>query len=217
MRILIAEDDVTSRRILEVVLDKWGYGVTSATDGDEAWQLIQEADSPDLLVLDWMMPGKSGVELCELVRKMDRQQRKYIILLTALTSSENIVEGLQAGADDYVTKPFNQDELRVRLEAGRRIVQLQGDLVDQIRELRAALDHVERLQGLLPICMQCKKIRDEDEIWQRLEDYISEYTDIRLSHGLCPECARAYYSELEQLEGRDEAKKAQAEKAKSSH
>ena len=132
MRILIAEDDVTSRLILENMLTKWGYDVVSATDGNDAWKKLQEEDSPKLVILDWMMPGMEGIEICRKIRKNSKSedQYTYVTLLTAKESKENIVTGMDAGADDYITKPFDMHELRVRVRAGQRIVQLQSELLE---------------------------------------------------------------------------------------
>ena len=131
MRILIADDDATSRCILEAVLIKWGYEVISVADGTEAWETMQKPDAPRLAILDWMMPGIEGVEICRKLRenKKNEEQYTYLILLTSKRSKENIVSGMEAGADDYVVKPFDQHELRVRIRAGQRIVQLQSELL----------------------------------------------------------------------------------------
>jgi len=129
MKILIAEDDKVSRRLLEAHLGKWGYQVEAAGDGEEAWRLLQSADPPRLAILDWMMPGLDGTEICRRVRSEGREPYTYLIMLTALTGEENVCEGMEAGADDYLTKPFRVNELRVRLRAGRRIVDLQDELI----------------------------------------------------------------------------------------
>ncbi|MFO7555511.1 MAG: response regulator [Desulfobacterales bacterium] len=146
MKILIAEDNDTSRRILEAVLIKWGYEVTSASDGNEAWEKLQEKDAPRLMVLDWMMPGINGVEICRRLRQIDVVEPIYIILLTARDDKNDIVEGLRAGADDYIAKPFDKDELRARIDVGRRIVELQTALLEKeklqvIFEMTGAICH----------------------------------------------------------------------------
>jgi len=146
MKILIAEDNDTSRRILEAVLIKWGYEVTSASDGNEAWEKLQEKDAPRLMVLDWMMPGINGVEICRRVRQIDAVEPMYIILLTARDNKNDIVEGLRAGADDYIAKPFDKDELRARIDVGRRVVELQAALLEKeklqvIFEMTGAICH----------------------------------------------------------------------------
>jgi len=129
MKVLIAEDNVVSRRTLEALLVKWGYAVVTAADGDEAWGVLQGNDPPKLAVLDWVMPGKNGVEICRSVRQRKGKLYTYILLLTGRGEKQDVVEGLEAGADDYVTKPFDPYELRGRLRAGRRIVELQEQLV----------------------------------------------------------------------------------------
>jgi diguanylate cyclase (GGDEF)-like protein len=129
LKVLIAEDNPISRRTLEALLVKWGYAVVLAADGDEAWGILQGNDAPQLAVLDWVMPGKNGIELCRSVRQRKGRQYTYILLLTGRDVKEDVVEGLEAGADDYVTKPFDPYELRARLRAGRRIVELQEQLI----------------------------------------------------------------------------------------
>lgn len=136
MRALIAEDDSISRRMLEAFLVKWGYEVLVATEGEEAWGILQGNDAPRLAVLDWMMPGRDGIDICRSVRQRKGRPYVYIILLTARGQKEDIVEGLEAGADDYVTKPFDPYELRARLRAGRRIVELQEQLLQAREALR---------------------------------------------------------------------------------
>ena len=150
MRILIAEDDVTSRLILENMLTKWGYDVVSATDGNDAWKKLQEEDSPKLVILDWMMPGMEGIEICRKIRKNSKSedQYTYVTLLTAKESKENIVTGMDAGADDYITKPFDMHELRVRVRAGQRIVQLQSELLEAKNSLEIQ-SRTDPLTGVL--------------------------------------------------------------------
>jgi len=188
LRILIAEDDPVSRRLLEAHLGRWGYQPVSATDGQLAWDLLQRPEAPNLIILDWMMPGIGGVDLCRRVREVKKPDPAYIILLTARTGNQSIVEGLEAGASDYITKPFNREELRARVRCGERTVNLQLTLAERVRELEAALSQVRVLQGLLPICSYCKKIRDDRNYWQRVEDYIGDRTGAAFSHGICPDC-----------------------------
>jgi len=146
MKILIAEDNVTTRRILKTILVKWNYDVVSACDGNEAWQKLQEKDPPKLIVLDWMMPGINGVEICRRLRQADHMEVMYIILLTARDEKNDIVEGLGAGADDYIAKPFDTQELRARIDVGRRVVELQTALLEKeklqvIFEMTGAICH----------------------------------------------------------------------------
>ncbi len=188
MRILIAEDDRVSRRLLEAGLLKDGHKVIMAEDGEQAWQALQKPPLIPLAILDWNMPGLTGPEICRRARQMKTDQPPYLILLTSRASREDIVSGLRAGANDYVTKPFDFDELGARVQVGERVVQLQKALADRVKELEEALANVKILQGLLPICLYCKKIRDDHNYWQQLDKYVAQHTDARFSHGICPEC-----------------------------
>lgn len=148
MRILIAEDDPVSRRLLEAKLVKWGYDVIVTCDGNEALKALQGEDAPGLAILDWMMPVMDGVEVCRRVRKGRKEPYTYIILLTALHREEDLVTGMEAGADDYISKPFKTNELKVRLRAGRRIIELQNELIAARESLRVKAAH-DPLTGLL--------------------------------------------------------------------
>jgi diguanylate cyclase (GGDEF)-like protein len=136
LKALIAEDSPTFRLALERMLKKWGYEVVMAENGLQAWEILQVADPPRLAILDWMMPGLDGVDVCRRVRDLNREPYTYILLLTGKNTSEELVEGMEAGADDYLTKPANSHELRVRLRAGRRIIELQEELVSAREALR---------------------------------------------------------------------------------
>ena len=149
MRILIAEDDITSSALLKHMLAGWGYEVIVTKDGNEAWEALQAKDAPRLAILDWMMPGLDGVEVCRKVRQLDVSNPTYIILLTSRSSKKDIVAGLEAGADDYIGKPYETDELRVRVKVGERMTALQSALAEQVHSLREALAHVKTLQGIL--------------------------------------------------------------------
>lgn len=195
MRILIAEDEITSRRILEKMLERHGHEVISTQDGREALAALARDDAPRLAILDWMMPEVDGVEICRRVRARTNAPSMYLILLTARSQKEDIVEGLDAGADDYLIKPFNAAELVARVRAGERVLGLQRELQNRVHELESALEHVRTLQGLLPICMHCHRIRDTEEHWQALETYLSVHSDAQLSHSLCPECYVKHYGE----------------------
>jgi phosphoserine phosphatase RsbU/P len=195
MRALIAEDDPTSRRLLELLLRKWGHEVTCARDGEEAWAVLSSGHAPRVAILDWMMPGIDGLELCRRARESRGLDFTYIIMLTARTRTEDVVGALEAGADDYVTKPFDHSELKARLRVAERVIGLQDALARRVTELQGALDHVKRLQGIVPICMHCHKIRTDQDAWDRLEAYIEAHSDAQFSHSLCPECLEKYYPE----------------------
>lgn len=192
VRILIAEDDPVSRRYLELTLQKWGYEVVVTTNGAEAWQILMSQDTPGVAILDWMMPELDGLEICERVRASPRTAAAYVILLTTRDGLRDTVRGLESGADDYLTKPFDVEELRARVGVAVRVAQLQRNLEDRVRQLEEALTKVRRLQGLLPICSYCKKIRDDRNYWQQVEGYISEHSEAQFSHGICPDCFAKY-------------------------
>lgn len=145
MKILIAEDDAVSSHLLATTLKNWGHEVVVTRNGLEAWHALQKTDAPLLAILDWMMPGMDGLEICRKVRQEITGSPIYLILLTAMSRKENLIEGMKAGADDYLTKPFDRQELRVRLQAGARIVELQSSLGARIQELQSAI--VERQQA----------------------------------------------------------------------
>jgi DNA-binding response OmpR family regulator len=188
MRILIAEDDAISLRVLESALTKWGHEVITVSTGAAAFDALQLPDAPQLAILDWMMPEMDGVEVCSQLRPLMADRFLYIILLTARGQKADIVAGLEAGADDYLIKPFDRDELRARLNAGIRIVDLQLQLHDRVRQLEEALHRVHELQGLLPICCYCKKVRDDQNYWHEVESYVAVRSGTMFSHGICPDC-----------------------------
>jgi two-component system, cell cycle response regulator len=140
-RVLIAEDDHISQRILESFLTKWGYEVCVASNGNEAWNMLNSDDAPRLAVLDWMMPGLEGIQVCRNVRARVDRPYVYIILLTARGLKQDLIEAMNAGADDYLTKPFDAEELRARVHVGQRIIQLQDDLIAARDELRFQATH----------------------------------------------------------------------------
>ncbi len=197
MKILIAEDDASTRLMYERILTKWGYEVVSVSNGFEAWEILQRVDAPKVAILDWEMPGLDGVQVCRKVRENEFTCPTYVIMLTGRITQEDIVEGLNAGADDYVTKPFDSRELKARIRVAERMVRVQGFLADKVEELKNALEHVRVLQGIIPICMHCHKIRQDDEAWHRMEDYIEHYSDARFSHGICPECLTIHFPNLD--------------------
>jgi DNA-binding response OmpR family regulator len=196
MRILIADDDCTSRILLEGMIRKYGHDVQVAVDGREALLALQQADAPPLAILDWMMPEMDGLEVVRGVRSRQTDRPPYIIMLTARGNKADIVTGLDAGANDYLTKPFDPGELRARVSVGCRMVQLQEELAARIDELCRAFEEIKTLHGILPICCNCKKIRDDQGYWRQVEVYFRDHADVNFSHGLCPECMNVLYPEL---------------------
>jgi len=146
MRVLIAEDDKNARMLLECMLADWGYDVVVACDGNEAWELITTPDAPSLLILDWMMPGIDGVELCRRIRQVDDNVPRFIILLTAIGNKKATAWGLEAGADDYITKPFDHNELRARVGVGKRVIKLQSALANNVKRLELEITNRKRAE-----------------------------------------------------------------------
>jgi DNA-binding response OmpR family regulator len=188
MKVLIAEDEAVSRTLLDATLTSWGYEVVATRDGCEAWDALRGPAAPRLAILDWQMPCLDGLELCRRLRADAATRSLYVLLLTGKGGTENLVAGLRGGADDYLTKPFDLDELSARLGVGKRVIALQESLADRVRELEQTLAQVRRLRGLIPICAWCKKVRSDRDYWQQVEDYLGEHSDLRFSHGICPDC-----------------------------
>lgn len=202
MKVLIAEDDLVSRTMLSRLLSAWGHDVVVTVDGSSAWDILQRDDAPKVAILDWMMPELDGAEVCRRVRCQARPEPAYLILLTAKDRTEDVVTGLDSGANDYLVKPFDRRELQARLRVAERIVSLQHELAARVRELQDALAQIHQLQDLLPICSYCKKIRDDGNYWRQVEGYLSAHTGVQFSHGICPECFTKCEADLERTGAR---------------
>ena len=188
MRALIADDDPVTAALVAGSVRRWNLEPIVAYDGKAAWEKLCEPDPPLLAILDWMMPEIDGLELCRRLRSRESKTHTYVILLTGRDSSPDRVTGLEAGADDYLVKPFDIHELRARVNIGVRTVSLQQQLSSKIAALEETIANVKQLKGLLPICSYCKKIRSDQDYWQQLEGYISDHSDAQFSHGVCPGC-----------------------------
>lgn len=188
MKILLAEDDPISTRLVTTRLQQWGHEVVAVSDGVHAYELLIASDGPRLALLDWMMPQMDGVEVCRRIRSLPRTSARYIILVTARSTQEDVVEGIEAGADDYVVKPFDATELKARINAGIRIIELQQALHERVVELEAAISTIKILQGMLPICSYCKNVRDDENNWQPIEAFIAARSEAEFTHGICPCC-----------------------------
>jgi DNA-binding response OmpR family regulator len=197
MRALIADDDRIATEILSTALQRMNIVVSVANDGGAAWEVLTAGDAPSLAVIDWMMPTIDGLELCRRIRQNPAHAHMYVILLTGRDDRKDVVAGLDAGADDYIVKPFDPDELRARVQVGIRVLTLQERLADRVAELQEALTRVKRLQGLLPICSYCKRIRGDDQYWQQVDSYIVEHSDAQFTHGICPPCSEKLMAEIE--------------------
>jgi phosphoserine phosphatase RsbU/P len=197
MQVLIAEDDRVTGEILARTLQRWGHETTLVGDGAQAWASLATASAPTLAILDWMMPGMDGPDVCRRVRAERPEANMYLLLVTAREGRSDVVAGLDAGADDYIIKPFDPEELRARIAVGVRVLGLQQKLAERVSELQTALSNVKQLRGLLPICSYCKRIRGDDQYWQQVEGYIAEHSDAQFSHGICPSCFEKVNEELD--------------------
>lgn len=174
MKILIAEDDPVSVKILQFTLQHFGHEVVTAAHGTEAWEKF-ERDPVRVIVSDWMMPGLDGLQLCQKVRERPKTDYTYFILLTAInTGRENLRKAMDAGIDDFLPKPLDREAILMRLRVAERIL----EFTTQIRQLKE----------LIPICMYCKRVRDDTNYWDQVETYIHTHTGSNFSHGICPEC-----------------------------
>lgn len=188
MKILIADDNTTNRKLVKALLTIRGHQVLEAPDGKQALAILSAADAPSLAILDWEMPEMEGIEVCRQVRQFQGAPFKYLLLLTVRDQKSDIVNGLEAGADDYITKPFDSKELLARVQIGVRMVDLNVALSDRVRQLEVALAQIKQLHGMLPICSYCKKIRDDKNYWQQVEKYFSDHSGATFTHGICPDC-----------------------------
>jgi DNA-binding response OmpR family regulator len=200
LKILVAEDEAVTRRVIESTLGRLRWDVITAPDGSAAWRILETFEgknAPDLMVLDWMMPGLDGIEICRKVRTTPGLDLMYIIVLTQRIEKEDMAMAFAAGANDYIAKPFHPVELESRVRVGERMIRLQQSLATRIEELESALSEVKRLQGLMPICSYCKKVRNEENYWQQVEAYITSHSDLELSHSVCPQCLERVMKELD--------------------
>lgn len=200
MKILVADDDITSRLMLDSILRKWSFETIIVDDGLAAWDCLQSEDSPAIALIDWEMPGMDGLEICQKAHSLKRDTPLYTILVTGRDSTEDVVDGLNSGAADYITKPFDNNELRARIDVAARLVETQMTLNNKVKELEQALEHVKVLQGIIPICMHCHSIRNDQEAWNRLENYIEAHSEAQFSHSICPDCLAKHYPDFDSSE-----------------
>ena len=188
MRALVADDDLATAVLLKRTLERWGLDVIVAHDGLEALKAVQEDPGIGLAVLDWSMPGLDGPEVCRRIRADPARAHLHLLLLTAREGRADVIDGLDAGADDYLSKPFDPEVLRARVHVGLRVLKLKERLAERVAELEIALSKVKQLNGLLPICSYCKHVRTDGDYWEQVEQYVSDHTDLQFSHGVCPAC-----------------------------
>jgi len=188
MNVLVADDHDVNRKLLRTILAAEGYNVIESRNGKDALRILQEATEPVVGLIDWEMPEMEGIEVCRQARTLANELPLFLVLVTVRDSKQDIVAGLLAGANDYITKPFDKTELLARVKVGSQMVQLQQTLTERVEELKEALINVKQLSGLLPICSYCKKIRDDQNYWQQVESYVGKHSEAKFSHSICPEC-----------------------------
>lgn len=184
-RILIVDDEPFNLKILSELLHE-DYKIIAAKTGEQALKAVQGSSLPDLILLDIMMPGIDGYEVCKKIKQDEKTSHIPIIFVTAISEAMDAAKGFELGAVDYITKPFNPITMKAR-------VKIHIQLKDTMHKLEAALKDVKKLSGLLPICSNCKKIRDDNGYWGQIESYIRDHSEAEFSHGICPECSDKLY------------------------
>lgn len=190
--ILMVDDVPKNLQVLGNILNKEGYKISAALNGEQALKILENA-KPDLILLDVMMPGLSGFDVIKKIKEKKELQEIPVIFLTAKTEKEDVIQGVELGAVDYVTKPFNSTELLARVKNHIELKLSKDKLQRMNKELQQALNEIKTLKGLVPICASCKKIRDDNGYWQEVEHYVSAHTEADFSHGICPDCMKKLY------------------------
>jgi phosphoserine phosphatase RsbU/P len=197
IRALVADDSRAAAFMVKRALERWGVDAVIAADGVEAWASLDRDRSISLGIFDWMMPGMEGPDLCRRIRADPAHDHMYVLLLTQRGTRQDLVTGLDAGADDYLVKPFDPEELRARVHVGLRVLALQRTLQERAAQLHAATVSVTELRRLLPICSYCRNIRNDQDYWEQIEGYLGRHTDLEFTHGICPSCYEGAVAEIE--------------------
>lgn len=176
--ILIVDDNPQNLQVLGALMEKRNYDTAMALSGPEALEYLK-SERPDLILLDVMMPQMDGYQVCRRLKKDDSTKNIPVIFLTAKNDTESVLEGFDSGGVDYVTKPFNPKELMARVKTHI--------------DLKRAREEVKTLRGLIPICANCKQVRDDKGFWKSVEAYIQDQTDAMFTHGICSECLQVLY------------------------
>ncbi len=180
--VLIADDDPPTRILLRAAITQWGYKVVAAQDGEEAWDILQHPDAPKLLIIDWLMPKLNGIDLCIRIKKQ-LSYRPYIILLTQVTGTENIVKGLEAGANEFLSKPFNMAELNSRLSVGERIIHFEDTLATQNKKLQGYIQQIKSLTALSPtISAEINEILKSANLLEKTDNNLIHINKIKELH-----------------------------------
>ena len=188
LRVLAVDDDLVTRQTMTAVIASAGWTPVVVADPEDAYNILMGPDAPPIALIDWQMPKLSGLELCRQIRHAEPDARPYLIFVTANTSSDDIVTGLDAGADGYMTKPISAVELQARVRAGLRMIAVQSDLRHRLRECETFMTQVQPLRELMPICVYCHRVRHDEDEWSSLEEYLTTKIKMRFTHGFCPTC-----------------------------
>ena len=191
MRILVADDDSVFRRLYCHLLESQGHETVQAENGEQAWQALHRVDAPRFAILDWVMPGIEGVELCRRLRATARHRLSYLIVSTSKSETVDLVSALDAGANDFLAKPFAPGEFNARIAVGVRTLALQDRLIERLVALEAAALDGFRGSPVLPVCMYCKSVRDRSDRWHERESFLEGRAGVPFSHGICPVCETA--------------------------
>ncbi|MCP4105084.1 MAG: response regulator [Desulfobacteraceae bacterium] len=193
--VLVTDDNIQNLQVLSEMLRSRNYKVATVKDGFKALKFAK-TKNPDIILLDIIMPEMDGFEVCRQLKSKDNTKDIPIIFISALNETEDIVKGFRAGGADYITKPFQSEEVLARIEAHLNLRRLQKHLQEKNAQLKDALEKVKTLKGLIPICANCKKIRDDKGYWHQVEAYIREHSEAEFSHGICSECLKKLYPEV---------------------
>lgn len=194
--VLVVDDTPDNLRVLNAILTQAGYEPRLLPSGKMALESLQ-IEQPDIILLDICMPEMDGFEVCEEIKKNPELCDIPVIFISALSDTEDKVKAFRRGGVDYITKPFKEEEVLARIHTHIHLFRVQKELVQKNIELQEALDTVKTLKGLLPICSNCKKIRDDDGYWNQIESYIGEHSEAEFSHSICPDCAQELYPDLD--------------------
>ncbi len=192
--ILIVDDTPENLTVLRQMLAEKNYMVRPALNGEIAIKAVN-ASTPDLILLDIRMPGMDGYEVCEQLKSAENTRRIPVIFISALNELDDKIKAFSLGGVDYITKPFQAEEVLARIKTHLTLRSLQKSLEDKNAQLQKALDEIKILQGIIPICANCKKVRDDNGVWNQVEAYISKHSEAEFSHGICPTCAKELYPE----------------------
>jgi phosphoserine phosphatase RsbU/P len=188
LRVLVAEDDARTGRALTFLLQRHGYEVVAVADGQAALEILLAPNAPTLALLDWEMPRLDGLHVARAVRSLPEHRYTYLIMVTARDAAADMLAAFAAGVDDYLSKPVDAAQLLARLRGGQRVLALEERLAGRVAELERLVEELRKVKRLLPICMYCKKVREDGDYWQEIEAYLHDHTGSDFSHGICPEC-----------------------------